>query len=186
MSGPGVAGLRVEPLGTQHDRQHFSCGAESLDRYIKTQASQDVRRKANAVFVLVEVTQPSLILGYFTLCATALEQGAVPDAARKHIPRYPLVSATLLGRLAVHSTRRGEGLGGILLAQALRKAYASADTIGSSMVVVDAIDEAAIRFYEAHGFTRLAASGRLVMAMRSIGPLVEGPIAAAVLTPARS
>lgn len=165
------ADLRVEPLGPNHDRDAFSCGVESLDRYLKTQASQDVRRKANAVFVITAIDAPNGILGYFTLCATALEQGDVPEAARKHIPRYPLVSATLLGRLAVDQSRHGQGLGAVLLASALRKAFDSADTVGSSMVVVDAIDDRAISFYDAHGFIRLGQSSRLAIAMRGLAHL---------------
>src|SRR5271166_6741718 len=93
--------LRIQPLGDMHDRAGFACGVESLDGYLKTQAVQDVRRKANAVFVLSELADPTRILGYYTLCAMAISQGEVPEAARKHIPRYPLVSCTLIGRLAV-------------------------------------------------------------------------------------
>jgi len=169
------AALRIEPLAATHDRASFSCGAESLDRYLKTQAGQDVRRKSNAVFVLVEATQPQRVLGYFTLCATALSQGDVPEAARKHVPRYPLVSATLIGRLAVAKDHQGQGLGAILLAKALHKAYESANTVGASMVVVDALDEAAARFYSAHDFVRLPESMRLVLPLRSIEKLLSDP-----------
>ena len=165
------ADLRVEPLGPHHDREAFSCGVESLDRYLKTQASQDVRRKANAVFVMTAIDTPDAIFGYFTLCATALEQGDVPEAARKYVPRYPLVSATMLGRLAVDQTQHGKGVGAVLLASALRKAFTSADTVGSSMVVVDAVDDRAITFYEAHGFVRLGQSSRLAISMRSLEQL---------------
>ena len=63
--------LRVALLDEQHDRSSFTCGVESLDRYLKTQAGQDVRRKANAVFVLSEVGKPTRILGHYTLCAMA-------------------------------------------------------------------------------------------------------------------
>src|SRR3954454_20754689 len=100
--------LKTEALAAHHDRDGFSCGVDSLDRYLRTQASQDVRRKANGVFMLIEPDQPNVILGYYTLCATALPQGDVPPAARKHVPRYPLVSATLVGRLAVSQARQGE------------------------------------------------------------------------------
>jgi GNAT superfamily N-acetyltransferase len=161
------------PLGPTHDRTAFTCGVDSLDAYLKTQASQDVRRKANAVFVLTRVEEPRRILGYFTLCATSLGQGDVPEGARKHVPRYPLVSATLIGRLAIASDHHGRGLGGVLLARALRASYDSAATVGSCMVVVDAIDERAATFYEAHGFTRLPDSLRLVMATRTIERLVS-------------
>ena len=156
-----------------HDRASFSCGVESLDRYFKTQAAQDVRRKANAVFVLVAAGEPRAVLGYFTLCAFGLASGEIPDQARKHLPRYPLVSATLIGRLAVAKSHHGQGLGGILLVRALRLAHRNADVVGSSMVVVDALDENAVRFYAAHGFARLPRSLRLVLPMRTLATLFK-------------
>lgn len=113
------------------------------------------------------------MLGYYTLCATALPPGDVPEAARRHVPRYPLVSATLVGRLAVAVARQGQRLGALLLADALRRAYASAESVGSSMVVVDAIDEGAATFYAAHGFVRLPESLRLVLPMRLVERMVS-------------
>lgn len=165
--------LQIEALASHHDRDSFSCGVDSLDRYLRTQASQDVRRKANGVFILVELGKPCVVLGYYTLCATALAQGNVPAAARKYVPRYPLVSATLVGRLAVLEARQGERLGAMLLADAVRRAYASAATVGSSMLVVDAINERAAAFYEGSGFVRLPDSLRLALPMYTIQRLVE-------------
>ena len=163
----------LEPLGRHHDRTGFRCGVESLDTYLKTQASQDMRRKANAVFVLSPKDSSTLIAGFFTLCAYGLAPGTIPEAARKHIPRYPMVSATLLGRLAVSTEFQGRGLGSVLLAKALEKAFDNAAQVGSSMVVVDAIDERAARFYAAHGFLQLPDSMRLVLPMRTIATLME-------------
>ena len=165
--------LRIVPLGEGHDRRGFSCGVESLDRYLKIQAGQDIRRKANAVFVLSELGEPNRILGYYTLCAMAISQGEVPEAARKHIPRYPLVSATLIGRLAISKDRQGQRLGAVLLADALQRALESAGTVGSSMIVVDALDESAAGFYVAHGFVRLPDSLRLVLPMSLAGGRTE-------------
>ena len=167
--------LAVVPLDEVHDRAGFACGVETLDRYFQTQAGQDVRRRANGVFVLADKVRPERVLGYYTLCATALPPGDVPEAARKHIPRYPMVSATLIGRLAVERDRQGQRLGAVLLADALRRALASAQTVGSSMIVVDALDEAAAGFYAAHGFIRLPESLRLVLPMRVAEHMVETP-----------
>ncbi len=157
--------LRIGPLDDRHDRAAFACGVESLDRYLQTQARQDLRRKANAVFVLSSHDAPSCILGYYTLCALTVAQGDVPPAARKHISRYPLVSATLIGRLAVARDAQRRRLGSILLADALQRAFASAGTVGSSMIVVDALSETAAGFYAAHGFVRLPDSSRLILPM---------------------
>ena len=165
--------LKIEPFGSLHNRAGFTCGVESLDRYFKTQSSQDVKRKINAVFVLVDPREPTEVLGYYTLCATALAQGDVPEGARKHITRYPLVSATLLGRLAVVGYQQRQGLGALLLADAVKRAYASASSVGSSMLIVDAISEQAASFYEANGFVRLADSLRLILPMQAIAKMVE-------------
>ena len=165
--------LRIALLGEEHDRDSFACGVETLGRYLKTQAGRDVRRKANAVFILTEISEPSYVLGYYSLCAMAISQGDVPETARKHVPRYPLVSATLIGRLAVAKDRQGQGLGAVLLADALQRAFESAGTVGSSMVIVDALDEAAAAFYAAHGFVRLLDSLRLVLPMRLAGGSAE-------------
>ena len=162
---------RLEPLAKHHDRSGFTSGVESLDAYLRTQASQDMRRKANAVFVLVRVGIPEKIVGFFTLCAYGLAPGSVPESAHKHIPRYPVVSATLIGRLAISRDAQGKGLGAVLLAKALHKAYENASVVGSSMVVVDALDDRAVLFYQAHGFIKLPDSMRLILPMRTLAEL---------------
>lgn len=165
--------LVVEPLGTRHDRTAFSSGEQSLDQYFRTQAGQDTRRKANGVFVLTARTKNTEVLGYYTLCASALTPGDVPGSVRRYLPRYPLVSATLLGRLAVQRNCQGQGLGALLLADGVKRAFASADTVGSSMLVVDALNDAAVAFYLRQGFIRLVDSRRLILPMRTIAKLLQ-------------
>ncbi|MGB6536427.1 MAG: GNAT family N-acetyltransferase [Xanthobacteraceae bacterium] len=166
--------LRTEALAAHHDRAAFNCGTESLDDYLRMYAGQEMKRRANSVFVLIDPREPTGVLGYYTLCATSLAHGDVPIAARKRLPRYPLVSATLIGRLAVSAARQGQGLGSLLVADAMRRSYASAGFVGSSMLVVDAISEQAAAFYAANGFMRLPESLRLVLPMEAIGKLIVG------------
>jgi predicted GNAT family N-acyltransferase len=82
------------------------------------------------------------------------------------------VSATLIGRLAINKEFQGQRLGSDLLAKALHKAYDNASVVGSSMVLVDAIDERTVRFYQAHGFIKLPESMRLLLPMRTIAELL--------------
>ena len=84
-----------------------------------------------------------------------------------------MVSATLVGRLAVAEARQGERLGAVLLADAVRRAYSSAATVGSSMLVVDQINERAAAFYQGNGFVRLPDSLRLALPMSTLQRLVE-------------
>ncbi len=163
----------IEPLNKSHNRGEFICGVESLDNYLRTQASQDMRRKSSAVFVLVKKDSRSAILGYFTLSAYGIEPGSIPEEALKDLPRYPILGATMLGRLAVALSCQGQGLGSVLLAEALRKAYENASLVGSCMVVVDALDQRAAAFYLAHGFVALADSTRLILPMRALAAALK-------------
>lgn len=167
------ADLQVEPLGPHHDREGFSCGIDSLDRYLRRQAGEDMRRRSAGVFVLAERANPGVVLGYYTLSQANIAQGDIPAAARKHVPRYPLVAATLIGQLAVSQARQGERLGAILIADAVERVWATAATAGSSILVVDAINDRAAAFYEGNGFVRLPDSQRLVLPMHTIQRLVE-------------
>lgn len=134
---------RVEPLTPRHDRSGFTSGVEPLDRYFRTQASQDARRNIAATFVLV--LPGGTIAGYYTLSATSVLLAELPARTARQLPRYPLVPATLLGRLAVDHRQQGKGHGRFLLADALHRAARS--EIASFAVIVDAKDDTAHRFY---------------------------------------
>jgi GNAT superfamily N-acetyltransferase len=140
--------LRVEVLGPKHGRSGFESGVEPLDRYFRTQAGQDARKKMAAPFVLV--LKDESVVGYYTLSSTAVRLPELPEAIVRKLPRYPLVPATLLGRLAVDRRHQGRGYGRFLLADALYRAIRS--EIASFAVIVDAKDESAKRFYERESF----------------------------------
>jgi GNAT superfamily N-acetyltransferase len=153
VSGP----FRVEPLTSTHDRSRFSSGSLPLDRYLREQASQDVKRRVATCFVAVSVATGELA-GFYTLAAASVALSALaPDIARK-LPCYPLVPAALMGRLAVARSCQGKGLGGVLLGDALLRA--ARVELGVFAMLVDAKDEAAQSFYEHHGFTVLPGEAR--------------------------
>lgn len=143
--------VRIQPLGTGHDRSTFSCGVPALDRYLREQAGQDVRRRVAAPFVAT--TDGVKVLGFYTLAATSIELTDVPAVLAKKLPRYPRLPATLLGRLATDLSVRGVGLGRMLLVDAIMRAVRS--EIASFALVLDAKDEGAASFYEREGFIRL-------------------------------
>jgi GNAT superfamily N-acetyltransferase len=80
-----------------------------------------------------------------------------PEVAKK-LPRYPVVPAALLGRLAVARDYQGRGLGSVLLSDALMRAARA--ELGVFALVVDAKDESAQHFYERYGFMLLAGGTR--------------------------
>lgn len=163
----------VEPLGPHHDRAAFSCGVATLDRYLTTQATQDMRRSIAAVFVPAEQGN-SAIAGYYTLSATALEPASLPADMARRLPTYDMLPATLIRRLAVDLRYRGQKLGGVLLADALKRGYHNRTTFAAMAIVVDALDEAACTFYAHHGFTRFADTpSRLYLPMTIIKTLLN-------------
>jgi GNAT superfamily N-acetyltransferase len=142
------ASVRVEVLGSHHDRTRFDCGVEALDRYLKVQAGQEARKNIAAPFVLT--LSDGIVAGYYTLSATAVNVGDLPAQTMRKLPRYPLIPATLLGRLAIDRRHRGKGYGRFLLADALYRAARS--EIASFAVVVDVKNVDALRFYERESF----------------------------------
>ncbi|MEG3146370.1 GNAT family N-acetyltransferase [Sphingomonas sp. RT2P30] len=141
---------RVALLGKQ-DRAAFVSGSAALDRYFRERISQDVRRRVASCFVALD--DSDAVAGFYTIAATSLVLDQLsPDQAAK-LPRYPVVPAVLLGRLAVATAHQGKRLGGALLADALLRATRS--EVMAYAMIVDAKDEAAARFYAHHGFVRL-------------------------------
>lgn len=149
MSVPAFA-YTIELLNAKHNRADFQCGTEALDRYLRQQAGQDLRRYVATPFVLHDM-EADRIAGYYTLASMSIQVEDLPEAMRAKLPRYPLVPATLLGRLAVDERYQGQGLGAFLLVDALRRSLMS--EIASMAVVVDAKDDQARAFYEHHRFT---------------------------------
>lgn len=159
----------MEALADGHDRTTFTCGVEALDRYLRTQAGQDARKRVATCFVLVAGNE-RVPLGYYTLAATSIELTDLPPALAKRLPRYPLIPATLMGRLAVASAHRNQCYGEHLMLDAFGRALRS--EIASYAFVVDAKDDIAMVFYARYGFLPLRSDGRrLFLPMAEVAKL---------------
>lgn len=137
----------IEPLGS-HDRAAFTSGSEALDSYLRERALQDVKRRIASCFVAV--AEDGEVAGYYTIAVRGLVFGDLPPERARKLPRYPLIPAILLGRLAVATAHQGRRLGGALVADALARAEAS--EIMAHAMVVEAKDASAARFYAHLGF----------------------------------
>ena len=159
------------PLDLKLDRKKFSSGKPMLDNYFYHQASQDIRRKLSICFVKLESLQ---IQGYYTLSSNSISQEQIPrDFAKRLPPAYSSLPTILLGRLAVDKKYQGQGIGKLLLVDALKRCYLSSKTIGSFAVIVDPLDEEAERFYSKYGFISIPDSGKMFLAMKTIQQLFE-------------
>lgn len=162
-----------ELLTSKHKKSDFSCGNEILDNYLHKQANQDVKRKLSVCFVIKEV-KTNLIKGYYTLSNYSIPLELVPHEIRKKLPRsYEAIPTTLLGRLAIDNNFQGQGIGKLILVDALKRSYELSKTIGSFAVVVDPIDKNAEKFYNKYGFIKLPDSGKMFLPMKTIRQLFE-------------
>lgn len=154
----------VEFLTSSHARANFSCGTPALDRYFRELVSQDVKRRVSNCFVALD--SAGSVAAYYTLAATSLPLTELPAEEAKRLPRYPLLPAGLIGRLAVDQRFRGQGLGSALVVDAIMRAMRAEPVIFA--LVVDAKDDVAVGFYRHLGFRRFASQP-----MRLFMPIAE-------------
>lgn len=147
MSRPRV---RLERVDANHDLSAFDSGADDLDDWLRRHALAAQQMDSARTFLL---TSNDRVVGYFSLTMGSVLRADAPAKLVRGLPAYP-VGMVLLARLAVDRHEQGKGLGALLLAEALRKAVAAGEAAAARLVVVDAIDETAVRFYQRHGFIR--------------------------------
>jgi ribosomal protein S18 acetylase RimI-like enzyme len=139
----------IEPLTTNHNREAFDCGEESLNIFLKRYARQNAEKGFGRTFVAVKENEPT-IYGYYTISSNSFGYEIVPE----NLPRYP-VPVVHLGRLAVDKSAQGQRLGRSLLAHALERSVVIAEQLGIYAVEVYALNQQAQKFYLDFGLTAL-------------------------------
>jgi GNAT superfamily N-acetyltransferase len=142
---------RIEALGPEHERAAFSCGVDALDQYLRRFARQHARTNVSRTFVATIGRQ---IHGFYSLSMAGIRKDNIPPDARLRFPNFPLPVARL-ARLAVALPHQKQGLGELLLADALHRCLRLSMEIGMVGVIVDAKDEHARRWYERYEFQSL-------------------------------
>ncbi len=161
----------IQTLGKEHDRKSFSCGIDSLDKYLRQHAGQDKRNKVSVTYILLDNTKHK-VAGYYTLSSAAVDLIALPDELKKKLPNYPALPATLIGRLAIDVNYQKMGLGEVLLLNALKRSYDTSLNVASLAVIVEAINKSAEEFYKKYGFLDLTNNDkRLFIPMDSIAKI---------------
>lgn len=163
--------MTFELLGNEHLKKSFVCESESLTKYLHEQASQDMRKKLAVCFVCCNGAKE--VLGYYTLSSASLGNHQIPNSYQRKLPQNYQAPVILLGRLARHIATKGQGMGELLLLDALYRALElSNKSIGAMAVLVDPIDANAAQFYAAYGFEKLPESNSMVLSMKTIAKLL--------------
>lgn len=125
----------------------FDCGHAALNEWLVRYAHQNQRRNMSRTFV---ATHPGSdrVLGYYTSLASKL--GPSPNSA------FRFDTPTMfIARLAVDKESQGKRVGSLLMVHAFSQAIAIASFTGLAAVVVSALNDEAVSFYEKVGFTQL-------------------------------
>ncbi len=157
--------IRLEPLSGRHDRSGFDCGVLVLNAWLKQTALQHQEKGISRTFVAIPHDDQAVdavrsagyldvgatsILGFYALASAFVLIEELPPELAKRYPRQ--IPVTRLGRLAIRADMQGQGLGQLLLADAVSRARAAAQAVGSAGIFADAKDAAAVRFYQGFGF----------------------------------
>jgi GNAT superfamily N-acetyltransferase len=170
-----MAGWTIQKVNRFHDRKAFDCGNDALNDWLHTRVSQFEKRDLSRTYVAVRKGE-SRVYGYYAISTHRVRYEALPRQQAKGLPRID-VPVVLLGRLAVDKTMQGQGLGSLLLIDALRRAELVAAQVGVRAVEVDAIDDGARRFYTKFGFTSLLDDrNHLFLSMTAVRALELPPL----------
>lgn len=136
-----------ERIAARHDLAGFACGDQTLDHWLAGSALTADAMGTARTYVW---TEKNAVIGYFSLCPHEVRRDELPSKLSHGVPHS--IPAILLARLALDRHLHGQGLGVSLLLDALSRATDAIEIAGGRLIVVDAIDEPARRFYEHHGF----------------------------------
>lgn len=161
--------LTIQSLSGRHNRKEFDCGKPALDEWLARTARQHQEKDISQTFVAVEVDSPSRILGFYALSACEVVTEELPRDVASTLPLK--APAMRLGRLAVDRAVQGQGLGELLLMDAIKRTCEVKEHIGAIALFVDALDDDAVSFYRKYGFVPLPHSARtLVLSLRHVCP----------------
>lgn len=132
-----------------HLIDNFDCGNESLNTFLKRYATRQQKKWVGRTFVISNFSNE--ILGFYTLSSGSIRYHEAPPLLTAGLPKYP-IPTVVLGRLAVHKSEQGTGLGKILLKDALKRVLAASENLGIVAIVVHAKDQTAANFYKKYGF----------------------------------
>lgn len=143
----------IELLDKSHARNNFDCNSEVLNCYLRQTARQHNQKGISRTFVLVDTEKPKIIIGFFTLSLCEIRAEKLTEKLAKKYPS--IVSGVKLARLAVDRNWQRQGIGEILMVEAMKRAIVIADNAGVIGLFVDAKDEKAKKYYLRYGFVSL-------------------------------
>ncbi len=144
-----------EPVSKKHDRKSFDCGDPSLNAFLQRYARQSHESGAAKTFLAIDDADNKGILGFYSVAPGALAYAETPETVRRGLARHD-VPGFRLARIAIDLRWQGHGLGGQLLAAAARRCLRAAAEAGGVVLIIDAKNGRAARWYASYGAVPLS------------------------------
>lgn len=158
-----------EPISRKHDRKAFDCGETALNDFLQRHARQNHERGGAKTFLAINDADKKTILGFYSVAPGALAYAETPEIVRRGLAQHD-VPGFRLARIATHVRVQGQGLGGQLLAAAARRCLRASAEAGGVMLIIDAKNERAARWYAGYGAVPLRDKPlTLVMSLATFG-----------------
>lgn len=129
---------KIEP---GHSTTSFDSGNVMLDRWLNVHALKNEALNASRTYVTHD---NNIVIGYYALAAGSVVHPVAPRQLKRNM--------VVLGRLAVDQRYQGFGLGKALLKDAIRRTIQVSEIAGVCSLVVHAISDEAVAFYQRYGF----------------------------------
>jgi GNAT superfamily N-acetyltransferase len=146
---------REEPISKAHDRKSFDCGDPPLNDFLQRYARQSHESGAAKTFLAIDNTDNKTVLGFYSLAPGALAYADTPELVRHGLARHD-VPGFRLARIATDLRWQGHGFGGQFLAAAARRCLRAAAEVGGVVLIIDAKNDRAARWYASYGAAPLS------------------------------
>jgi GNAT superfamily N-acetyltransferase len=179
---PQALQIDIQPFDPKtHDRTVFSCGSNRIDNYLKRTAKKHQKDDFARIFVAV-LPGTGTVLGYYAINAHAIEVGDLTPEWEGRAPRHGQIPAAYLSIIGVDQSMQGQGLGQVLMVDALKRMIALSDDIGLAVVVLDVLEEGTDKdiqrraaFYTRIGFKALPSRPyRMIFSIKHIRAALQG------------
>ncbi|ODN41318.1 GNAT family N-acetyltransferase [Piscirickettsia litoralis] len=144
--------ITIERLNPKkHNRNDFNCGEPEINTFLKRYATQAQKTKTGDTFCAIDSTNPSTILGYYSI--SPINADVFQNI--KGLPKRPN-HCLLIGKLAVDLNFQDQGLGKFLIHHAFKTAIFGMPSIFCAVIVdLKNTSKQLTSFYSKLGFYEL-------------------------------
>lgn len=170
----------IEPLDpARHDRAAFSCGIDQVDNFFRRTANK--LTKAGNIRAFVMTGPENELIGFYATNAHAIDYTNLPERFARTRPAHGSIPAAYISMIGVDSRFQGQGYGGDLLVDCLKRLVVAADALGIAVVMLDVLDcggpdtvAKRVALYTGYGFEPLASNGlRLFLPIATVRTLTQ-------------